>query len=66
MIKENFLTVTAYNVGTEKREELKVNFDLIGAIHGNNVLLKDSQTELFVGTERFSDFELPERHVTIM
>jgi hypothetical protein len=66
-MKEKFLTVTALEITNEigdaefKRVELKINYDLIGAIQGNTVLLKDEQTELLVGDKRFSDILLPEK-----
>ena len=66
-MKDKFLTVTALEITNEigsgeyKRVELMINYDLIGAIQGKNVLLKDAQTELYVGNKRFSDILLPDK-----
>lgn len=61
-MNDHFMKVTATEILDEigdaenKRVELKINYDLIGAIQGNEVLLKDGP-ELYVGGKRFSDFE---------
>lgn len=67
MLKDKFLTVTALEITNEigdgeyERVELKINYDLIGAIQGKDVLLKDAQTELYLGNKRFSDILLPDK-----